>query len=139
MKIQLKESQVLNLVVKECFDEAGNSMEIEMSCLPNRNNDTEFSIIFSLEIVMPQQFYLDITFKANFTTQIGDSLEEPLPLEENFQNHPFINVNAPAIAYPFLRTTVATILLNCGYNPIMLPAVNFQAKYNEQKSSNLDK
>ena len=134
MKIQLQESQVLNLFVKKLYDEDGPK-QIDMSCSSIRDSDTEFSILFLLNISLPREFSLEIKFKASFTTKVDDLdlIGESLPLEDEFQNHPFINVNAPAIAYPFLRIIVATILLNCGYNPIVLPAVNFQALYNTQK------
>lgn len=134
MRIQLKESQVLNLIVKKLYSE-DEPKQIDMSCSSIRDSDTEFSILFLLNILLPREFFLEIKFKASFTTKVDDLPEENLPLEDEFQNHPFINVNAPAIAYPFLRAIVATTLLNCGHNPIVLPAVNFQAMYNTQKNS----
>ncbi|MBZ7675074.1 preprotein translocase subunit SecB, partial [Klebsiella grimontii] len=33
--------------------------------------------------------------------------------------------NAPAIAYPYVRAFVATLLLNAGLESVSLPAVNF--------------
>ncbi|WP_110389187.1 protein-export chaperone SecB [Rivihabitans pingtungensis] len=55
---------------------------------------------------------------------------------ELLDTNSFFHVNAPAIAYPFMRAFIATVLLNAGYEPPMLPAVNFQELYNIKRSSN---
>lgn len=54
-------------------------------------------------------------------------------LTEEFKASPIPSVNAPAIAYPFLRSFVSTLTLNAGYSPVVLPTVNFQKLVREQK------
>ncbi|AWB68952.1 hypothetical protein C2869_06965 [Saccharobesus litoralis] len=51
------------------------------------------------------------------------------PIDQEFMDSSFPHVNAPAIAYPYLRSTVSTVCLNSGYNPVILPTINFQAMY----------
>ncbi|ENM3932477.1 protein-export chaperone SecB [Vibrio cholerae] len=68
---------------------------------------------------------LDIKYVALFE---GDD-----EFDEEFQQSAFPRVNAPAIAYPFLRAFIGTFLLNGGYEPIMLPSVNFSALYKSEK------
>lgn len=48
-------------------------------------------------------------------------------ITDEFINSHFPKVNAPAIAYPFLRAFVGTFLLNSGYETILLPSFNFSA------------
>ena len=48
-------------------------------------------------------------------------------LDEDFFNEAFARINAPAIAYPFLRAYIANLFVASGYDALMLPTVNFQA------------
>jgi preprotein translocase subunit SecB len=47
------------------------------------------------------------------------------PIDEDFRTSSFVKINAPAIAFPFLRSFITTITVNAGYNAIILPSVNF--------------
>ena len=38
---------------------------------------------------------------------------------------PGIQINSPAIGFPFLRSFITTISVNAGYPPIILPSINF--------------
>ncbi|MBY8006804.1 protein-export chaperone SecB [Vibrio fluvialis] len=46
-------------------------------------------------------------------------------ISTEFKESGFPRINAPAIAYPFLRSFLGTFLLNAGYKPILLPSFNF--------------
>ena len=46
-------------------------------------------------------------------------------LPEDLVANDFVMINAPAIAYPFLRTFVQQLTLLAGVQPLMLPVVNF--------------
>jgi len=46
-------------------------------------------------------------------------------IEEDFKTSSFTKVNAPAIAYPYLRAFITTITLNSGFKPFTLPTINF--------------
>lgn len=82
------------------------------------SKDKEFLINFKIEIVDSNndgEFLLD--FLARFgTSEIIDSA---------FQDSHFPKVNAPAIAYPFLRSCVNHFFVNLGYNSVLLPTYNF--------------
>lgn len=71
---------------------------------------------FSLEN-KTKKFLLKVKAVAHFSTQ-----EE---IDENFANSHFVKVNAPAIAFPYVRTFISNFTLNSGYEPIVLPAINF--------------
>jgi len=46
-------------------------------------------------------------------------------IDEEFKESHFVKVNAPAIAYPFLRAYIGNFTLNSGFSPIILPTINF--------------
>ncbi len=46
------------------------------------------------------------------------------PISEDFKNAPFIQINAPAIAFPYLRSFITTISTSAGFKPIILPTIN---------------
>lgn len=46
-------------------------------------------------------------------------------VDDAFKTSHFPKVNAPAIAFPFLRAMISTITLQAGLRPVMLPSINF--------------
>lgn len=50
------------------------------------------------------------------------------PIDDKFKNSHFPTINAPAVAFPFLRSFVSTLMLNAGYDPVILPDINFADK-----------
>ena len=51
--------------------------------------------------------------------------ESDSELDDKFLNGHFTQVNAPAIAFPYLRSFVTNILVSAGYPAVYLPTVNF--------------
>ena len=51
--------------------------------------------------------------------------ESDSELDDKFINGHFTQVNAPAIAFPYLRSFVTNILVSAGYPAVYLPTVNF--------------
>ena len=89
-------------------------------------NNQFFDIVFNLHLTDKNQlFSLKITAMANFQT---DEV-----IDASFKNSDFVNVNAPAIAFPFLRTFVANFMLNTGYTPVIFPSYNFQTLAENKK------
>nr|WP_181717008.1 protein-export chaperone SecB [Psychrobacter sp.]QJS05581.1 hypothetical protein [Psychrobacter sp.] len=60
---------------------------------------------------------LEIDFLARFSHEIE--------ITEKFKDSHFPRVNAPAIAYPFLRAFVNNLFVNAGYETVLLPTYNF--------------
>ena len=81
-------------------------------------NPQSFFIIFDVAVVIPEGHLLATKYVAQFESDVAIT-------EEQRNQLPVFKINAPAIAYPFLRSYVATILLNSGLSPIMLPTINF--------------
>jgi preprotein translocase subunit SecB len=67
------------------------------------------------------------TNKGTFmmTTKYHVTFQAEKPVTPEYLESPTIKVNAPAIAYPFVRSFVATVITNAGYPAIYLPSVNF--------------
>jgi len=49
-------------------------------------------------------------------------------ISEEFKTSGFVQTNAPAIAFPYLRSFISTMSINAGFSPIILPAVNLTKK-----------
>jgi preprotein translocase subunit SecB len=82
-------------------------------------DDTKkFAIIFDFSLQSKsKKFKLKLKAVAHFSTQEN--------INDDFKNSPFININAPAIAFPYVRSFISNLTLNSGYDPIVLPALNF--------------
>lgn len=83
-----------------------------------------FTAVFVVSLRSEEGYALDVEYIAVFETE-----DE---INDEFRNSPFPKVNAPAIAYPFLRSFISFLTLNSGYEPALLPTLNFQAMYNER-------
>ncbi|EIJ44124.1 preprotein translocase subunit SecB [Beggiatoa alba B18LD] len=127
MKIKLESVQVLNLNFKSLSIDSSITQEMsvsmQLSVTQNKYDDTnKRSFIVSFLIDLKRQddsLSISIEAIAIFsTTEIVD---------EQFLGSSFATVNAPAIAFPFVRAYIANFTLNSGFNPIMLPSFNFQA------------
>lgn len=119
MKIQLKNSRVENLsfisndeIIKDSF-----SLEVASGYSDKENNF--FVVKFSIEVESEHGYQLQLGYVAEFETDGEISTE--------FKSSHFPIVNAPAIAYPYLRSFVSFLTLNSGYETLILPTVNFQA------------
>jgi preprotein translocase subunit SecB len=76
----------------------------------------EFAVIFRFAAQLETQT-LSLDYAVVFSAQ------EPIP--EDFSEGQFAKVNAPAVAYPFLRAYVAQFAALSGFEPIYLPIRNF--------------
>lgn len=134
MKLQLASSKVteLNLVERSKLE---NSLDIDdiddfsfdFEPFYPENNFEEFSILFKIRVKVKDTHFLFLTYQSNFKVS-----EEKL--NDTFKSSHFPYVNAPAIAFPYLRAFVSTFLLNAGFEPIMLPSINFSAMHKESIS-----
>ena len=119
MKIQLINWEIVEmnyslLNTKERREE--NSFGLKFKKVFNSKNNYSFRIIFFLTIE-DKKFDLNIEAMFNFETD-----EE---ITEEFKKSNFPRINAPAIAYPYLRAYVSNLTLQSGVDPAMLPTINF--------------
>lgn len=137
MKIQLKSNKVLFLQffpidndVEVSEIEIKNqdhfNFDLEVS-FPTQKNHKLFTVTTQATLVRKDRYLLQIIFSSEFETN--------KTIDTKFKASKFPYINAPAIAYPFFRATIATILINSGWEPYYLPSVNFEKLYNEKNSS----
>lgn len=117
LSIRLSNTQIEDLKITKSGESDGNSLGVSFSNFFNSEKPREFILQFSLIIPHKDGIVFDIKYNALFETSED--------IDEEFKQSDFTKVNAPAIAYPFLRSYVATLLTLSGYDPLMLPTINF--------------
>lgn len=109
---------------KEITHELKTSLSIASLFSDDDKND--FAVVFEMQLESESgKFKLKLKAIAHFST--------PDEIDTDFRNSPFIEVNAPAIAFPFVRTFISNLTLNSGYDPIVLPSFNFMQLAAETK------
>ena len=121
-QINLKHVHVtqIDLAVENFDGEALNEYETELSFANGfrKDDDRVFGVIFEIAIIGKEEnFKLKLKVTSHFETN--------LPIDDDFRNSSFVKVNAPAIAFPYIRTFISNLTLNSGYTPIILPSYNF--------------
>ncbi len=123
MKISLKRTLInaIDFAILDPSDTAhdqGGEFHINFDKVYPEDNNKSFIIKFNIVIKDNEEYFsLKMSVNAIFETD-----EE---IDEEFKTSAFPNVNAPAIAYPFLRSHVSHLTLLSGINPVMLPTINF--------------
>ena len=89
----------------------------------DNNKNQTFIVIFKLGIISENKdLQIDVDAVALFETENA--------ITDEFRSSSFVKVNAPAIAFPFLRSYINTLTTNSGISPIILPSFNF-TKFND--------
>ena len=120
MKIALSHNQVIELKVVTDLDKTEgreNIFDIDFEVGYDDTPTDIFYIIFDLKLEHPTDFKLLVKYVCVFKTSET--------IDSEFKESDFTVINAPAIAFPFLRSFIATITLNSGFTPAILPSINF--------------
>jgi len=89
-------------------------------------DENKFFVIFQVSLADKRKSF---KFKAKATAHF----ETNERLTSDFVNSPFARINAPAIAFPYIRVFISNFTLS-GYHPVMLPAFNFVEMAKETRS-----
>lgn len=118
MRIQLKEwkTKKIDFSILEIKDREKNTFNLKSSQSYSENDNKEFSLIFEID-VSDKEFNLFI--EVFFTFSIDENITEEFKISD------FPRVNAPAIAFPYLRALISNITLQAGFKPVILPSINF--------------
>jgi preprotein translocase subunit SecB len=119
VKIQLNAFRVEELSLKAAnvdIEKSGFSLEVGTE-VPSTDNQNHFFVALKTELQLKEGYIVRLTHKSEFITDT--------PIDDEFRNSHFPRVNAPAIAFPFFRAFISTFLLNAGFEPIILPSINF--------------
>jgi len=127
IRIAAFKTEYINLVQKES---AENNFELALEPGFSEENLKLFRIKFRAAISSEAGYELTVEYSAFFETE-----EEII---ESFKTSNFVSINAPAIAYPFLRSFISTITLNAGYESVLIPTINFQALAQKNHSSSVE-
>ena len=126
MKIQFCDGKVKSLSISRPLtpiESDGQLVEFSTNSGFSSDLNKNYFISFNLTVETPCGAQVDIEYESVFSTS-----EE---ISEEFKISPFVMVNSPAIAYPFLRAYIATLLTLSGLDSVILPTINFQALYND--------
>lgn len=122
--IQLITSTVNSLTInhfpienEENRSEDDKSFDLSHQAIFLEDDNRAFVNSFKLHLKHPGEFILDIEYLSWFHTSKD--------IDEDFKKSHFVGINAPAIAYPYLRSFVSTITLLSGYPAAILPTINF--------------
>ena len=117
MKIQLESWKILNLnfSFKEKEREE-NSFDLSTGNFFPEKEEKNFGVGFEITI---KDKKFDLVLEAIFTFQLEESVSEEFKLSD------FPKINAPAIAFPYLRAYISNLTLQSGFEPVMLPSINF--------------
>ncbi len=116
MNIQLIGSRVVDLSFSK-VDKDIEKIEFGVSNAFSKDALNSFIIDFNLKLKVDDNYVLKLQHISQF--------EADEDIEEEKKSSHFFSINAPAIAYPFLRAYVANFLLSSGYDPELLPTINF--------------
>ena len=120
MTLQILQSKVVEIHFEHQQskdDDSKQSFGIDYKIIYDKKLDDVFAISFNVSLKHPTEFNLTVDYITWFKTSN--------PVTEEFKNSFIPKENAPAIAFPFLRSFIATLTLNSGYKPAILPSINF--------------
>lgn len=127
MNIQLLNTRVESLNMQFSSDISEENFSLSYANGISEDNNQLFIIKFNVSLQSAHGYLINLEYVAEFTSDES--------LSEQFMESPFLVVNAPAIAYPYLRSFISFITLNSGYVPAFLPTINFQALANKKNKS----
>lgn len=133
MKIQLKSWRVSNLnlsLLDENVKRKNNSFDLETGNFYSKEKDSSiFGVGFKITI---QDKLFDLVVEAIFDFELLDE-----KITDEFKLSSFPKVNAPAIAFPYLRAFISNLTLQSGLEPVILPSINFvQIENKESETDN---
>ena len=130
IQVKLLDVQITETVFKvKTYDKSvTNELETQLSVNTGFNDDKNtFAIFFKIVLEnKTKNFYLTLEACAHFETSVE--------IDDGFQKSSFIKINAPAIAFPYVRTFISNLTLNSGFAPIILPSYNFVKFAQEQNA-----
>lgn len=101
-----------------------------VNCLTSKTNLKSFAIKFDIGLRNEtKDFSLKVTSVAHF--------ESDEDLDDGFLTSDFVVVNAPAIAFPYVRAFISNFILSSGFSPVFMPTFNFMAMASARKEKEL--
>jgi preprotein translocase subunit SecB len=92
-------------------------MNIEFGIMFSETDTNTFVVEFKAKLSNKEE-----NFSARFT--MIALFEAQNEIDDDFKKSKFVRINAPAIAFPFLRSFITTVSVNAGFKPIIIPSIN---------------
>ena len=121
MKLKLLDYRVVNLNLESIEQDSSltqqsSELDLQVGQFYPEDKDNIFGVGF--RVAFKQDGYaLKVEMRFFFET---DDI-----ITDEFKNSSFPVINAPAIAFPYLRSFLSIITMQSGYPPVMLPSINF--------------
>lgn len=118
MKLMLKDYKVVNLnfeILSEQNIEDQFNLKVGQM-FSEEEKEKSFGIGFIVEI-MSNSYKIKLEMRFFF--------ESDEIIDDNFKKSSFPKVNAPAIAFPYLRAYISNLTMQSGFTPLLLPSINF--------------
>lgn len=135
MDITLAETRALEVIViandlqlepGQEFPEQKDKFSLNFDINFHENMPKGFAVVFGCKIQVERLREMRVTYLARYETS-----EEVTDL---FKGTHFVQMNAPAIGYPYLRAFVGQVLLLSGYKPVTLPTINFKELFDRKQA-----
>lgn len=104
------------------------NLVLDISVTGRLNTETRKGFFLLMNIVLAskdKKFELILNSKSTFETDTE--------IDEAYLNDSMVQINAPAIVFPFIRAFINTVSTNAGFKPIILPAINFAQMSSQNK------
>ena len=126
MNIQLQSWEIKNLSLEAVHETQEKKQTFRFSCGNGLSESDERVFFVGFKVVLNDS-------KFNLRLEMHFSFETDEPLTDEFVNSPFLKVNAPAIAFPYLRSYISNLTMQSGFGTVILPSVNFVKIANSQQ------
>lgn len=93
-----------------------NSFELKTGQVFPDDDRTTFVVMFGVEL-KDRLFDMNLDAAFVFKTEVE--------ISEEFKISNFPKINAPAIAFPYIRAFISNLTLQSGFEPVILPSINF--------------
>ena len=125
MKIQLLEWKVKNLSFKmvQSKRRRKSGFNLSMGNFYPELDRNKFGVGLLVKI-KDEDYDLNVEMVFMFETNVE--------INKQFVDSDFPKVNAPAIAFPYIRAFISNFTMQAGFSPIVLPSINF-VEYSKKK------
>ena len=106
-------------------EEKQKSFDLNYNCYQNEEKGKEYQYCVSIEIIL-------YTNKSKLELILDGYFDIPEDSDDNIKQS-FLNISAPAILYPYVRTFISNVTSFDIDETVILPVINFADLYNRNK------
>ncbi|WP_428182789.1 protein-export chaperone SecB [Acetobacter pasteurianus] len=127
MQINLQKNMVMSLLVRDITHEKVDEKKVsEFNLGFNVEfSKEEFYVIFNCRVLVDKTKEILLVYKSIFKTHSE--------IDDDFKKSRFPYINAPSIAFAFLRAFIGNITMLSGFSVVMIPSLNFIQMYEDRK------